>query len=531
MAVRVQHLLQECVAEPLHHAALVLAFQQQGVHRAADVGHRDVALDPHRAGLLVHAHLRGADGHLPERRAAAERRGGAPGRDHAAADQLAARHAEPEQEHLGVRQAPRRRDDGALIQRQVARRDAERLGGDAQELLADVFRGDLDRAARHRGRAARAGGLIVRGHRGVGLDDGHARQQDAEHLGGDLRQDRAGALPHLDGAREHADAAVGVQAHDRLRHARRHRSLQHRGHAAPPVGRARPSPADRLRGARQALLELAVDRRVARRELFAVGQEVLPPELDRIAAEPVGGRVDQRLERPGELRHAEAAKRAAGGRVRVDGARGELDVRDPVGAGRRVRALLDDARADVGVGADVVVGVALDRHERAVTAEPHAHVDAGGAAAHGLERFGHRRGQPHRPARGARERRRQRLELRVGLAAEAAAEVRHDDPDPRERHVEHLRQLDAHRVRVLARGPDREPVGLAPHRHRRMRLHRVVLHRREAIRVVEHEVRRRQRAGAVATRKVELVADIGPGLGPERREVGEDAGLRLPRMD
>src|SRR5262249_56091402 len=119
-------------------------------------------------------------------------------------------------------------------------------------------------------------------------------------------------------------------------------------------------PAEGRGGASQPLFELAVDGCVSRREFLAVGEKVLPPQLHGIAAEPLGGDVEQGLERPGELGYAEAAKRAAGGGVRVDGARVEGDRRDPVRACRRVRRLLDDARADVRVAAHVIIRVALD---------------------------------------------------------------------------------------------------------------------------------------------------------------------------
>src|SRR6266542_96243 len=79
VAVLVEHLLEEGVAEPLDDAALVLPLEEQRVDRASDVGDRDIALDPHRARLLVHAHPGRPDRHFPERRAAAERRGGTPG--------------------------------------------------------------------------------------------------------------------------------------------------------------------------------------------------------------------------------------------------------------------------------------------------------------------------------------------------------------------------------------------------------------------------------------------------------------------
>src|SRR6266508_1649288 len=49
VAVLVEHLLEEGVAEPLDDATLVLPLEEQRVDRASDVGDRDVTLDPHRA--------------------------------------------------------------------------------------------------------------------------------------------------------------------------------------------------------------------------------------------------------------------------------------------------------------------------------------------------------------------------------------------------------------------------------------------------------------------------------------------------
>src|SRR3989441_3167693 len=101
----VDHLFEQRGAETLDDRALVLPLEDEGIDRAADVGNRDVTLDADGARLLVEADLGGADRHLPEGRAAAERRGGAPGRHDATADQLAAAHPEAEREHLRIREA------------------------------------------------------------------------------------------------------------------------------------------------------------------------------------------------------------------------------------------------------------------------------------------------------------------------------------------------------------------------------------------------------------------------------------------
>ena len=59
----------------------------------------------------------------------------------------------------------------------------------------------------------------------------------------------------------------------------------------------------------------------------------------------------------------------------------------------------------------------------------------------------------YRTAGLARQRHRDRLHLGVRLAAEAATEVGHDDPDPRQRHVEEVGDLGAHQEGMLAGRP------------------------------------------------------------------------------
>src|SRR6185503_21143406 len=84
---------------------LVLALALLGIDAAADVRHRHVVVDHHRAGLLVDVHLGGAHRHLPERGAPTERRAAPAGGHDAAPDQLAAAHAEALLEEVRIRQA------------------------------------------------------------------------------------------------------------------------------------------------------------------------------------------------------------------------------------------------------------------------------------------------------------------------------------------------------------------------------------------------------------------------------------------
>ena len=124
------------------------------------------------------------------------------------------------------------------------------------------------------------------------------------------------------------------------------------------------------------------------------------------------------------------------------------------------------------------------------------------------------------------------LDLRVGLAAEAAAEQRHDDADPVERHAEHRGELDPHRVRILRGGPDGEPALLVPRGERAVGLHGIVLHARKGIAVLDDEVGLGEGAGAAPALEVELMADIGArDAACRRREIGEVAGQGLARVD
>ena len=488
-------------------------------------------MDGDGARLLVHADLGRAHRHLPEGRAAAERRRAAPRRHDAAPDQLAPAHAEPLREELGVGQTRSGRDHGGVFEPQRGRVDAEVPASDTQELLAHVGGRLLHGLARHGGRAARARGLVVGRDRGVRHGHEDALHGHRQHLGGDLRHHRACALSHLHRAREHGHAGIGVEAHDGLGDRGRDARLHHHGETAPPTGERLLRPADGLGGAVEALLELAVDGRVSRRELLPLPEQVLPAEIDGIVTEVAGRLVDERLEGPRELRHAEAAERAPGRRVGVDGFRVEDDVGHPVRSRGRVRAFLDDARPDVGIGAHVEIGATLGGPQPPVALEAEPHPSAGVAASDRPEGLLHREGEPDGLPDHARERPHDGLELGVGLAAEAAAEGRDDDADAAHGHAEHLGQLHAHGVRILRRGPHGQGALLVPSRERRVRLHGIVLHARESVDILHDDVRPREGMRALPALEMELVADVGAGPGLEGGEIGEVAGQRLGRVN
>ncbi len=240
-----------------------------------------------------------------------------------------------------------------------------------------------------------------------------------------------------------------------------------------------------------------------------MAEQVLPPKIDRVVIEAASGLVDERFESPGELRHAKAPEGAAWGCIRVDGVGVEHDVRHSVRSRRRVGALLNDTGPDVGVGSDVEVRVALHGQQRAVPLEANAHAGTRIAATDGAKGFLDGQGQTYRSRNDARKRAHDRFEFRVCLAAKAAAEGRDDDSNPAEGYGEHRGQLGAYRVRVLGRGPDGQAALLAPLGQRRVRLHGVVLHSREAIDVLDDQLGLVKGVDTAPPHQIKLMADVG----------------------
>src|SRR5205823_2764630 len=128
--------------------------------------------DPHDTGLAVDGERHAAAADLPER--GHERK--AVGPAHRAVSEHLAAGAEPCLDHLAVRAllAIRRHAGGRVLDR--------RAGEDLRREIADapacVATGLLHRAARHGGRAAGAGGPLVRDDAGVAADDADAIERD-----------------------------------------------------------------------------------------------------------------------------------------------------------------------------------------------------------------------------------------------------------------------------------------------------------------------------------------------------------------
>ena len=185
-----------------------------------------------------------------------------------------------------------------------------------------------------------------------------------------------------------------------------------------------------------------------------------------------GRLVELRFAGEDALGRPEAPERAGRRGVRVDRPAGDLDGGDAIRPADPVGGLAADERRVLGVGAGVEEDLRPPAAQPAVSVEGAGDMDDGAVAPGREDRFVDRQGELHRPPGPQGEGRGQRLDLGVALAAVAAADVRHDHPDPRERQVEAAGQVVADHERMLARGPDGQPAG-APLGDGGVGLHRV----------------------------------------------------------
>jgi hypothetical protein len=124
-----------------------------------------------------------------------------------------------------------------------------------------------------------------------------------------------------------------------------------------------------------------------------------------------------------------------------------------------------------------------------------------------LPLLGSREDELHRAARLPRQRRCDRLRPEEGLGPERAAHRRNDDPDAVGGDPEDARQLLAQVERRLCAGEDLEPVAF-PACDARVRLHRGVLRRGRAVRLLDDDVCGRPGGGDVPVVKLEAVAYV-----------------------
>ena len=199
-------------------------------------------------------------------------------------------------------------------------------------------------------------------------------------------------------------------------------------------------------------------------KLLARRAEVLAAHVERVETGAARELVHLQLADPLEVGRAEGAVRAGGRGVRVHA--GSVDaIRLPaVRARRGVAGGRGHPRAVVRVRARVEPAVDLPSQQPPLGAHRRSHPALHSVAARRHHRLRDAVLDPHRPAGLPRERDGDRLHLRVRLRAEAAAQVRDDDADVRDRHLEERGDLGADEERVLAGRPQRDLVRPRPGR-------------------------------------------------------------------
>ena len=311
---------------------------------------------------------------------------------------------------------------------EVLGRDLELLGGDVEQPLARLERGQLDGAPDRVSDLAAAAHASVRRARGVGVVDPDAVGAHAERVGGDRREGGLDA-GHVGGAGDDRQTPVGIESAHRgggLVPARpppdrEADTLPIRERSAVPPQRMLTHPLEALARAEHFEL-LSGDGRVAD------DHDVAQSQLQRVDPEALRQLVDQRLNRERRLGRGGSAVGPKRHTVGRDAEGGEL-VRLPAvrAGGQHRRDRLDSevvGRSSVGehAGADagqspVAVGPDLDVED----------LGAGGIGRGEVLATGHH--QPDRSAEHERGADDERLDDHH-LAAEAAAERRAANAEP-----------------------------------------------------------------------------------------------------
>ena len=208
---------------------------------------------------------------------------------------------------------------------------------------------------------------------GVHRVDAHIVDGDAQPLGGELGGHGQRALAHVHPADVDQTGAVLVEADGGRRAGvgRHGRRLPHGRHPlaaalARPAGLARLVPLDGLSRLGDALAQAGGVHDHAGDRLLAILEAVQQAHLHRVEPQLRGGAVDVLLDGPVDLRHAEAAHRAADGVVGVDTEGVGVDVGHEVGAGGAVAGGAGDVDAVLGVRAGVPVVGVLHRGDAAI---------------------------------------------------------------------------------------------------------------------------------------------------------------------
>ena len=270
-------------------------------------------------------------------------------------------------------------------------------------------------------------------------------------------------------------------------------------------------PPDRGGGLFYVADQVGVEGLAAGTDLLPRPQQVAAADLQPVHAQPAGHLVQLRLPDPLQVGGAERAVGAGRPGVGVDAVRPHLDRLPAVGARGGVAGRGRDPGAVVGVRAGVQPGLCRAAEDGAVGggrgAHPAGHVVPPG----GDHRLVDPVEDPHRAPGLARDGRGQRLHLGVGLAAEAAAEERHDHLDQVQRQPEQRRDLLSDQERVLAGGPQGQ-LAAVPVRDRGVRLHRVLVDGGEGVLALDHHRRLGEGAVDVAAAERVAVADVAFGV-------------------
>ena len=147
--------------------------------------------------------------------------------------------------------------------------------------------------------------------------------------------------------------------------------------------------------------------------------------------------------------HADTAKRAGGWQIGVDRIGRQATVWNVIRPARHIAAGLGVDRTVKGVCADFVKSVDLARHDTAIAVEAGFYFHHRAVASSGEKHFIARQHPLNRSARFACQERQRRFKPRVGFAAVAAADQRHNDAHLVFRQFENLCQLFLNTGRVL----------------------------------------------------------------------------------
>ena len=264
--------------------------------------------------------------------------------------------------------------------------------------------------------------------------------------------------------------------------------------------------------------QVGVQRLAAGADLLPRAEQVPAADLQPVQRQPAGHLVQLRLPDPLQVGGAEGAVGAGRAGVGVDAVRLHLHRLPAVRAGGGVAGRGGDPGAVVRVRAGVQPGLALPAEQgpvgRGRGAHPGGHVVPPGRD----HRLVHRVEDPDRAAGLARDGRGQRLHLGVGLAAEAAAEERHDDPHLVQRQPEQRGDLLPDQERVLAGGPQGQ-LAAVPVRDRGVGLHRVLVDGREGVLPLDHHGGVFEGAAGIAAPERVAVAGVAVGVGQVAKTV------------